>query len=469
MTLRRFVVPVFAGVVGVSALYVAPRSDPERDDIAATEPLSRSRSYSAPWFEAVGVPEPESLHAPVDAPLSAGEIERNGEAVALANAGRFAEAAAILRDLLARNPDSLVLRRNLQAALLGLAQELYERGELEAAEAEAEAAVDASPDAPSSAAWSLLGAIRRDLADPDGAIAAWHQALALDAGRADVALALAAALAEMDERTAALDLLLQFRESNPGNHSADAMIDRFAREVDAEWDFVRVETAYFRIDFDDSVADATVHFVANALDDAYRDVGAKLGVFPEEPATAVLYPDADFHALTQTRDWTRGVFDGRIKIPLAGLESNDPELPYVLRHEYAHAVIAGLSKGHCPAWLNEGLAMWAEETVDERRVWAEDRLFGGTVVPLDNLRSSFSRMSSAGAEAAYAQSYITVASLVDTYGVEAVVELLENLGDGIPFDGAFRTVIGRDFQSFEDDVQRRLLREYGVASRSGIE
>ncbi len=450
-------------------MYISSRSAPDRDNIAATAPLPRSRPYTAPWFEAVAVPEPDPPHAPADEPLSAGEIERNGEAVVLANAGRFDEATAILRDLVARNPDSLVLRRNLQAALLGLARERYERGELQAAEADAEAAVDASPDSPSAVAWSLLGAIRRDLADPDGAVSAWHQALALDAERADVALALAGVLAEMDERTAALDLLLQFRESNPGNHSADAMIDRLAREVDAEWDFVRVETAFFRIDFDDSVADATVHFVADALDDAYRDVGAKLGVFPEDPATAVLYPDADFHALTQTRDWTRGVFDGRIKVPLAGLESNDPELPYVLRHEYTHAVIAGLSKGHCPAWLNEGLAMWAEETVDERRMWAEDRLLGGTVVPLDNLRSSFSRMSNAGAEAAYAQSYITVASLIDTYGVDAVVELLEQLGVGTPFDGAFRTVIGRDFESFEDDVQRRLQREYGVASRSGIE
>lgn len=469
MTLRKFFLPVFAGFVGAFAVYVAPRSEPGSDDVARTARLARSRPNSASWFDVAGAPEPAPAHVPVDEPLGADDIEQNAKAVALANGGRFADAAAILRDLVARNPDSLILQRNLQAALLGSAQELYEQGDYETAEAETQAAIDAAPDSPSAAAWSLLGAIRRDLADPDGAISAWHQSLALDAGRADVALALAGILSEMDERTAALDLLLQFRDNNPGDHSADAMIDRLAREVDAEWDFVRVETSFFRIDFDDSIADATVHFIAEALDDAYREVGAKLGVFPENPATAVLYPDADFHALTQTRDWTRGVFDGRIKIPLAGLESDDPELPYVLRHEYAHAIIADLAKGRCPAWLNEGLAMWAEETIEERRIWAEDRLSGGTIVPLDDLRSSFSRMSNSTAEAAYAQSYITVAKLVDSYGVDALTELLEHLGDGAPFGNAFRSVTGQDFESFEYDVQRRLVREYGVATRRRIE
>src|SRR5262249_3163255 len=146
-------------------------------------------------------------------------------------------------------------------------------------------------------------------------------------------------------------------------------------EVDAEWDFVKLESTHFRATFADDEDRSTVNVVLDAMEEAYDIVGAKFDYYPEGRAPVVLYTQQDFHTITRTPDWAGGVFDGRIKIPVRGLTRSDPNLPRTARHEYAHSVVGRLSAGRCPVWLNEGLAVWAEEAQDgERQAWAENKV-----------------------------------------------------------------------------------------------
>ncbi len=62
------------------------------------------------------------------------------------------------------------------------------------------------------------------------------------------------------------------------------------------------------------------------------------------------------------------MYDGRIKMPIGGLERGSERLKRTLRHEYAHAAIVTLSRGKAPVWLNEGLAQVAEEPVGGGRM-----------------------------------------------------------------------------------------------------
>jgi tetratricopeptide (TPR) repeat protein len=453
-----------AAAVAAGAWQATPRPDETppgatpRRFVAAGEPAFTA----SPWEqEALGDLAEAGTTAGEATPLPHAALVRNAEAVALAGAGDHAGAVALLRELFAEFPGHPLLQQNLRAALLALASAARHAGDLAFAE---ELVLEAADVGSSLEVWSLLGAIRRESGDSAGAAVAWEQALGLDPSRADVALGLATALAELDQRDRALDALFRVRDAGHANAAVETLIERLSREVDAEWDFVRVETDHFHLDFDATVAAETVDFIAGALDEAYGDVAARLGVFLDEPARAVLYPDANFHTLTQTPDWTKGVFDGRIKIPLGGLEVGDAGLPAVLRHEYAHHVIAALSRGRCPVWMNEGLAMWAEELADERLYWAEERIVGAAITPFAQLQASFSRLSEARAEIAYAQSYLAVRQLADDSGIAAAVDLLRRLGDGAPFPEAFRAVYRMDLETFERGFRAALERDYGIAS-----
>ncbi len=55
-----------------------------------------------------------------------------------------------------------------------------------------------------------------------------------------------------------------------------------------------------------------------------------------------------------------GLFDGRIKIPFAGVYGLHPGLVAILTHELAHAMITDYTSGQAPKWVQEGVAQFVE-------------------------------------------------------------------------------------------------------------
>jgi len=52
--------------------------------------------------------------------------------------------------------------------------------------------------------------------------------------------------------------------------------------------------------------------------------------------------------------------DGKLRIPVSGVQSVTPELARVLKHELTHSFISQMSSNRCPTWLNEGIAQMEE-------------------------------------------------------------------------------------------------------------
>jgi tetratricopeptide (TPR) repeat protein len=293
--------------------------------------------------------------------------------------------------------------------------------------------------------------------DYAGAILVLERALQLTPNDHGSMLVLGQIYLKQEKRPEALALLQRAKELGASDPELDKMLDQLGREVDTEWSFVQLESRHFRVSFAGTEERSTARFVLGALEEAYDDVGRKLGYSPDQRLTAVLYTAEDFRAITRTPDWVGGVFDGRIKLPVRGLEADDPDLSRVLRHEYAHSVVTLLAGPRCPAWLNEGIAVWAEEaeTGDHQR-WAEQTLAAHGTLPFDALSDSFARLPVDGAEAAYAQSYLAVQSLVDRYGSRRLVEFLSALSHGTNVSDAFAEVYREGLEGF----QERLLRGY---------
>ena len=387
----------------------------------------------------------------------AGALERvaplNADAVQLAAAGQFREAVDRLREARRAAPDDPVLTRNLQTVWFNWGLHDLSEDRLDDARAHLE---EADRLGERVEVLRALGTTYLRQTDYAAATATLERALHIGPPDAPTLLALADSYLKQDKRAQALEVLQRAKDAGANGPEVERTLQQLSREVDTEWDFVERQSPHFRISFADDEDLSAVRLVLHTLEAAYEDVGRKFDHRPEGRTAVVLYTQQDFHNVTQTPDWAGAAFDGRIKIPVGGLSPDDASFPRLVRHEYAHSVIAQLSGGRCPVWLNEGLAVWSEEEEDGDRVaWAEGRLADRDLFPLATLRGSFASLPRERVEVAYAESYLAVRNLVDRYGARKLPDLLKALRGTGDLEAAFASVYSGNFADFQHDFQWR--------------
>ncbi|MDH4229100.1 MAG: peptidase MA family metallohydrolase [Nitrospirota bacterium] len=187
---------------------------------------------------------------------------------------------------------------------------------------------------------------------------------------------------------------------------------------------------HFAPRFEGPVLDRTVHDVAKALEDAYLAVGLELGYYPTERTEVVLYTEESFYDVTRAPSWAEGVYDGVIRLPAVGAESDLDTLRRVAVHEYAHAVVTGLAGEKAPSWVQEGVAM-NMESVPPPYTWARDTLLAEDVVPLtaEELGTPFGGLAEEQVSLAYAESYVVFQYLLAHYGTYKVHDMLRAMND----------------------------------------
>jgi hypothetical protein len=87
-----------------------------------------------------------------------------------------------------------------------------------------------------------------------------------------------------------------------------------------------------------------------------EEAAALTGTVRRESLTVVVYPAADFVALTGAPTWASGAYDGAVRIPAAPRSELGISVT-ALRHEVMHAQLH-TGAGCIPAWFNEGSAMY---------------------------------------------------------------------------------------------------------------
>jgi tetratricopeptide (TPR) repeat protein len=378
----------------------------------------------------------------------------NDEAVRLNEAGDFAGAAQRLRAALRDNPDQEVLRANLSTVLRNWAVAEINGGRPEGA---IELLGEILQDSKSPEVVALLGIAQERLGS-------WHEAgetleRALRLGSKDplAFVALGNVYRHQGDRQGAVEMLQRARESGASGEEFETLLARLERELDAEWDFVGFSTPHFQISFAQGKNREAAHAVAQVLEDAYFSVGRKLDLYPDEITEVVLYASEDFHDVTQTPDWTGGVYDGRIKLPVRGLAGESDLLVRTLRHEYGHVLVTRHSRGRVPVWLNEGIAIWVEEQEDGERVeWAFDQIAGQRLFRLSELEPPFTRLPADRVQVAYAQSYLAVRYIIDEFGERRLGELLRSAANGRELDQSFEEVLALGLADFESKLLRTL-------------
>lgn len=228
-------------------------------------------------------------------------------------------------------------------------------------------------------------------------------------------------------------------------------------------------SAHFTVKFDGTEDHSVWTSVLDILEEAYRDIGQKLGHFPSKPIVVVLHTEARFQTETGSPAWADGLFDpvlNRIHIPTQGALMDRAWLTRVLRHEFVHAVLAdelGPKTGAIPTWLNEGLAM--QLSGDDWPEWNRSgvNLGGARLIPLPMLDESWSSLSTEAAGLAYAEADSAVHYLLEQFGMNRVQELLKRLKSGQSMASAMEDQLSVSYDQF----QRRWTETFRPSAKSG--
>ena len=240
-------------------------------------------------------------------------------------------------------------------------------------------------------------------------------------------------------------------------------LEKAERDASAESDFTQKETSHFTLKYEGSQTPESLRRdLVSTLESHYNDLVRDLGVAPRGSISVVLYTDQAFFDVTQSPSWAGAVNDGKLRIPVNGMNSVTPELSRVLRHELAHSFINQLSGGRCPQWLNEGIAQALEPKSLSSRGHRLAELFKAQQeIPFNTLEGSFMRFSPAEAVLAYDESLAAVQYISDTYGMSDLQRILQRLGEGNSSEAALRATIHDDYGQLQGDVRKYLIGKYG--------
>jgi tetratricopeptide (TPR) repeat protein len=235
------------------------------------------------------------------------------------------------------------------------------------------------------------------------------------------------------------------------------------RELAAEANFTERETGHFTLRYEGaSTKDSLRQQILATLDKDYDDLSSELGITPYQSIPVILYTEKAFFDVTQAPAWTGALNDGKLRIPVRGIDFINAEMARVLKHELAHSFINQASNGRCPQWLNEGIAQYVEgRQIASRGARLSELYKNGAQLPLKTLEKSFLGFSREEAVLAYDESLAATAFIRDTYDSTALRQILEHLAQGGSMDDALQDVLHLEYPQFEKEFTRYMLEKYG--------
>ncbi len=214
-----------------------------------------------------------------------------------------------------------------------------------------------------------------------------------------------------------------------------------------------------------SFAEELMSAAQQALARLAEDTGAHL----KKPVKMYIYANSrDLQgAMIFPQEWTGGVAFTRHGIIAIGIDPHNLSWgKRSIAHELTHLVIHQMTFNpyiDLPTWLNEGLAMYTEGTLEAGFVdYLTRAIDKNSLISVRSLSSPFSAYAEES-YLSYAQSYSLVEFLITSYGQGKMLELLTTFSEGSSYDGALEKVYGFDMDGLDTLWQDYVVKHYQEA------
>ena len=363
--------------------------------------------------------------------------------------------------LVGRHPGIDGLRGLLAGGLAQTAGREAAGRKLAAARAHLERAVELRPQEP---AFRLqLLQVHLSAGDWPAAEASARELLALTPGDARALRGLGYALLRQDRPREAAEALRASLEiaDDPGTRGVLAQVEKGVRD---EGGMTNQKLAHFHVRYDGEEHEDVGREVLRALERHYATLVRELDWQPRAPIAVVLFSHEAYYDATGAPRWSAGLFDGfdgRIRVPIAGLTASLPrEVDDTLMHELTHAFVQDMTGGsiRLATDLNEGLAQYMEG----RRAGLD---FSPAQFAAVVEASRAAHPAQCGSRACVAGFYLGALSFVEHLlalrGQGGIRDLLRALGETGSADEAFRRVHGRSHRGLRELWMERLRQRQG--------
>lgn len=246
-------------------------------------------------------------------------------------------------------------------------------------------------------------------------------------------------------------------------------------------DFKEIKTENFVIRYAHPKDIILAEYAKDVLEKSRFEIGLDLEEYPDAPVIVEIYPDMESFTLASTlpaknveKTGVVGICKfNRIMILSPRLLPKGYTWADTLAHEYVHYLLFIKSENKVPVWLHEGIAKYQEKrwNSDDTNVISpfyetilSSALEKDKLVPIEKMHPSLAMLESAReAQLAFAQSGTMVSHLVENWGQEALVNLIESIKDTDDYQAAIEHVTQLEFplfyESWEQDLRSKNLQE----------
>ncbi len=360
--------------------------------------------------------------------------------------GRFDDAAAVLEKAMAVNPNDLALLSH--SAALALVRS--DTAQVAALERKA-LAVSPQP-------VEFYTILAEDLAlrfRYEDALIYSQRAVDVDPGNSEALASLGSGLLRLGRSDEARRYLNRAFERDRFNLFVGNMLTL----IDSYEAFSVVESEHFELLIHNDEKDVLAPLILDEAEKAYASLAARYPYRPENRIVIEAYNDADDFAVRIAGIPHLGLlgvaFGDVVAINTPKAQQGQYNWSRTLWHELAHTMAIGVSNNRVPRWFTEGLSVYEE--YQARPDWAREMelqfysaLDRDKLHSLDNMGRGFTRPEFPGQVLlSYYHASQIIEYMSSTFGFDAVIAVLQNLGSGMPIESALESATGQSLASLD--------------------
>ncbi len=159
-----------------------------------------------------------------------------------------------------------------------------------------------------------------------------------------------------------------------------------------EDDFVSLMKNGVHINFHIKNPNINIENVFRAVKRAQKIVKERLGYHPDRLHIEIFNSIRELRKESQSKSrlasWVAGIYDGKVRI-ISDQNDEEPEALYIiLTHEIVHLAIGEMSRGLCPYWLDEGMAIFLSQNLSDMYMKAlHEASKNDKIIPLEILEN----------------------------------------------------------------------------------